>query len=164
MIKATCSEGRVKVEMEGAFLEILSETCAMLNSIYGGVPEHLQEGFAQEIHDKTAPGGLCWMTREQRRENAAKMLRELLARVEGKDKEPTSLGMRFEGEPVKGHPDPVGEPGEPGPPGVPEELLEELLEEFARAIYGDCSLEEMTRNAARMAMEKREAESGEGRT
>lgn len=122
MIKATCSEGRVRVEMEGAFLEILSETCAMLNSIYGGVPEELREEFARDIHDKTAPGGLCWMTKEQRREMTAKMLRELLAKVEGKDEEPEGLGMRFEGEPVKAD--------------------------------GDCSLEKMTRNAARMAMEK----------
>lgn len=132
MIKADCSEGRVKVEVEGAFIEILSETCAMLHSIYEGVPEHLREGFARGIHDKTAPGGMCWMTKEQRRENAAKMLRELLDRVEGKDKEGVGLGMRFEGEPVKAD--------------------------------GDCSLEEMTRNAARMAMEKKEAESGESGT
>ena len=132
MIKADCSEGRVKIEMEGPFINILAETCAMLHSIYDGVPEHLREEFAREIHDKTAPGGLCWMTREQRRENAAKMLRELLDRVEGKDKEGVGLGMRFEGEPVKAD--------------------------------GDCSLEEMTRNAARMAMEKKEAESGESGT
>jgi hypothetical protein len=117
----------------------------MLNSIYEGVPEALREDFAREIHEKTEPGGLCWMTREQRREKAAKMLRELLAQVEGKDEEPEGLGMRFEGEPVKGHPDPVGEPGEPGEPGVPVKA------------DGDCSLEEMTRNAARMAMEKKEA-------
>ena len=132
MIKADCSEGRVKVEMEGHFINILAETCAMLRSIYEGVPEHLREEFAREIHDKTAPGGLCWMTRKQRRENAAKMLRELLDRVEGKDKEGVGLGMRFEGEPVKAD--------------------------------EDCSLEEMTRNAARMAMEKKEAESGESGT
>lgn len=126
MIKATCSEGRVKVEMRGGFFEILSETCAMLHNIYEDVPEELREEFAQEIHHSTAPGGLCWMTREQQRENAAKMLRELLARVEGKDEEPEGLGVRFEGEPVKAD--------------------------------GDCSLEKMTRNAARMAMEKKEAE------
>ena len=149
MIKADCSEGRVKVEMEGPFINILAETCAMLRSIYDGVPEHLREEFAREIHDKTAPGGLCWMTREQRRENVAKMLRELLDRVEGKDKEGVGLGMRFEGEPVKGHPDPVGDPGELGVPVKADD---------------DCSLEEMTRNAARMAMEKKEAESGESGT
>ena len=146
MIKADCSEGRVKVKMEGPFTNILAETCAMLHSIYEGVPEYLREEFAREIHDETAPGGLCWMTREQRRENAAKMLRELLAQVEGKDKEGVGLGVQFEGEPVKGPPDPVGEPGEPGEPGVPVKADE------------DCSLEEMTRNAARMAMEKKEAE------
>lgn len=132
MIKVECNEGRVKVEMAGSFNNILAETCAMLHSIYEGVPEELREEFAQDIHDKTAPGGLCWMTREQRRENAAKMLRELLDRVEGKDKEGVGLGMRFEGEPVKAD--------------------------------GDCSLEEMTRNAARMAMEKKEAETGESDT
>ena len=56
----------------------------------------------------------------------------------GADEEPDGLGMRFEGEPVQGHPDPVGEPGEPGVPVQAD---------------GDCSLEEMTRNAARLAME-----------
>ena len=132
MIKATCSEGRVKVEMRGDFFEILSETCAMLHNIYEGVPEELREAFAREIRRNTDRGGLCWMTREQRRENAAKMLRELLAKVEGEDEEPEGLGMRFEGGPVKAD--------------------------------GDCSLEEMTRNAARMAMEKKEAESGESGT
>lgn len=145
MIKATCSEGRVKVEMKGPFINILAETCAMLHSIYEGVPEHLREEFAREIHQNTAPGGLCWMTREQRHEKAAKMLRELLDQVEGKDEEPEVLGMRFDGELVKGHPDPVGELGEPGEPGVPVKA------------DGDCSMEEMTRNAARMAMEKKEA-------
>ena len=129
MIKATCSEGRVKVEMRGDFFEILSETCAILNSIYGGMSEHLREDFAREIRRNTDRGGLCWMTREQRRENAAKMLRELLAKVVGKDEAAAGMGMRFEGEPVKAD--------------------------------GDCSLEEMTRNAARMAMEKKEAETGE---
>lgn len=143
MIKVECNERHVKVEMEGPFITILAETCAMLHSIYEGVPEHLREDFAREIHGKTAPGGLCWMTEEQRRENAAKMLRELLDRMEGKDKEGVGLGMQFEGEPVQGHPDPVGEPGEPG---------------VSVTADGDCSLEEMTRNAARMAMEKKEAE------
>ena len=132
MIKATCSEGHVKVEMRGDFFEILSETCAMLHNIYEGVPEELRGEFAQEIHHSTAPGGVCWVTREQRREKAAQMLRELLVKVEGKDEESEGLGMRFEGEPVKAD--------------------------------GDCSLEEMTRNAARMAMEKKEAETGESGT
>ena len=149
MIKVETNEGRVDIEMEGAFIEILLETCAMLNSIYEGVPEHLREDFAQEIHHSTAPGGVCWMTREQRRERAAKVLRELLAKVEGKNEEPEGLGMRFEGEPVKGHPDPVGEPGEPGVPVQAD---------------GDCGLEEMTRNAARMAMEKKKEETGESGT
>ena len=63
MIKVETNEGRVDIEMEGAFIEILSETCAILNSIYGGMPEHLREEFAREIHDETAPGGLCWMTK-----------------------------------------------------------------------------------------------------
>lgn len=126
MIKAEINEDRVELEMEGPFIKILAETCTMLNSIYEGVPEALREDFAREIQDKTAPGGLCWMTREQRREKAAKMLRELLAKVEGKGEETDVLGMRFEGEPVKAD--------------------------------GDCSLEEMTRNAARMAMEKKEAD------
>lgn len=126
MIKVETNEGRVDIEMEGAFMEILSETCAILNSIYGGMPEHLREDFAREIRRNTDRGGLCWMTKEQRRENAAKMLRELLAKVEGKGEETDGLGMRFEGEPVKAD--------------------------------GDCSLEEMTRNAARMAMEKKEAD------
>lgn len=126
MIKVEANEGRVEVEMEGPFLEIIAQTCQMLNGIYAGVPEELREEFAREIHDKTAPGGLCWVTRKQRREKAAEMLRELLDRVEGKDKEGVGLGMRFEGEPVKAD--------------------------------EDCSLEEMTRNAARMAMEKKAAE------
>lgn len=132
MIKAENNQGRVEIEMEGTFSDILAETCQMLHHIYGGVPEHLREKFAWTIHENTAPGGLCWMTREQRREKAAEMLRVLLDRVEGKDKEGVGLGMRFEGEPVKAD--------------------------------GDCSLEEMTRNAARMAMEKKEAESGESGT
>lgn len=153
MIKAEINEDRVELEMEGPFIKILAETCAMLHSIYEGVPEELREEFAREIHHSTAPGGLCWMTREQRREQAAKMLRELLAEVEGKGKEPEGLGMRLEGEPVQGHPDPVGALGEPGEPG---DLQTE--EDFARAIHGDCSLEEMTRNAARMAMENGTAE------
>lgn len=130
MIKVEINKDSVDVEMEGPFLEILAETCSMLHHIYEGVPEELREEFAQNIHDKTAPGGLCWMTREQRREQAAKMLRELLDRVEGKDKEGVGLGMRFEGEPVKAD--------------------------------GDCSLEEMTRNAARMAMENGKSEMKRG--
>lgn len=145
MIKVECNESYVDVEMEGPFIKILAETCTMLNSIYEGVPEALREDFAREIRRNTDRGGLCWMTREQRREKAAEMLRELLDRVEGKDKEGVGLGMQFEGEPVQGHPDPVGELGEPGVPGVPVKADE------------DCSLEEMTRNAARMAMEKKEA-------
>lgn len=152
MIKVETNEGRVEDEMEGPFINILAETCAMLHGIYDGVPEHLREDFARAIRRNTEPGGVCWMTREQRREQTAKMLRELLARVEGEDEEPEGLGMRFEGEPVKGHPDPVGEPGEPGVPGEPVKA------------DGDCSLEEMTRNAARMAMEKKEAETGESGT
>lgn len=155
MIKVESNERHVEVEMEGPFVTILAETCAMLHGIYDGVPEHLREDFARDIHNATAPGGLCWMTREQRRENAAKMLRELLAKVEGKDEEPEGLGMWFEGEPVKGHPDPVGALGEPGEPGEPDEPVK---------ADGDCSLEEMTRNAARMEMEKKEAESGESGT
>ncbi len=121
MIKVECNESHVKVEMEGHFIKILGETCAMLHSIYEGVPEHLREDFARGTHDDTAPGGLCWMTEEQRRDKVAEMLLELLAKVEGKDEEPEGLGMRFEGEPVKAD--------------------------------GDCSREEMTRNAARMAIE-----------
>lgn len=76
---------------------------------------------------------------------------------------PQVLSVQFEAEPVKGHPDPVGEPGEPGVP-------EELREEFARAIHGDCSLEERPetlrgwRWRRRMAMEKKEAETGESGT
>lgn len=159
MIKVETNEGRVDIEMEGAFIEILSETCAILNSIYEGVPEELREVFARAIRRNTDRGGMCWMTREQRRENAAKMQRELLAKVVGEDEAAAGMGMRFEGEPVQGHPDPVGELGEPGEPG---DLQTE--EDFARAIHGDCSLEEMTRNAARMAMEKKEAETGESGT
>jgi hypothetical protein len=145
MLKAESNQGKMEVELEGTVGEIIAETSAMLHCIYNSLHEDTREMFAEEIHQNTAPGGLCWMTREQRREKAAKMLRELLAQVEGKDEEPEGLGMRFEGEPVKGHPDPVGEPGDPGEPGVPVKA------------DGDCSLEEMTRNAARMAMEKKEA-------
>jgi hypothetical protein len=157
MLKAESNQGKMEVELEGTVGEIIAETSAMLHCVYNSLHEGTREMFAEEIHHNTAPGGLCWMTREQRREKAAKMLRELLARVEGKDEEPEGLGMRFAGEPVQRHPDPAGEPGERGVP-------EELREEFARAIHGDCSLEEMTRNAARMAMEKKEAESGESGT
>jgi hypothetical protein len=125
MLKAESNQGKMEVELEGTVGEIIAETSAMLHCIYNYLHEGTREMFAEEIHHNTAPGGLCWMTREQRREKAAKMLRELLAKVEGKDEEPEGLGMRFEGEPVKAD--------------------------------GDCSLEEMTRNAARMAMEKKEA-------
>jgi hypothetical protein len=124
MIKAESNQGKMEVELEGTVGEIIAETSAMLHCIYNSLPEGPREMFAEEIHQNTAPGGLCWMTREQRREKAAKMLRELLAKVEGEDEESEGLGMRFEGEPVKAD--------------------------------GDCSLEEMTRNAARMAMEKKE--------
>lgn len=125
MIKAESNQGKMEVELEGTVGEIIAETSAMLHCIYNSLHEGTREMFAEEIHQNTAPGGLCWMTREQRREKAAKMLRELLAQVEAVDEEPEGLGMRFEGEPVKAD--------------------------------GDCSLEEMTRNAARMAMEKKEA-------
>jgi hypothetical protein len=121
MLKAESNQGKMEVELEGTVGEIIVETSAMLHCIYNSLHEGTREMFAEEIHHNTAPGGLCWMTREQRREKAAEMLRELLAKVEGKDEEPEGLGMRFEGEPVKAD--------------------------------GDCSLEEMTRNAARMAME-----------
>ena len=122
MIKVESNQGKMEVELEGTVGEITAETSAMLHCIYNSLHEDTREMFAEAIHENTAPGGLCWMTREQRRERAAKMLRELLAKVEGEDEDPEGLGMRFEGEPVKAD--------------------------------GDCSLEEMTRNAARMAMEK----------
>jgi metal-dependent HD superfamily phosphatase/phosphodiesterase len=125
MIKAESNQGKMEVELEGTVGEIIAETSAMLHCIYNALHEDTREMFAVVIRQNTAPGGLCWMTREQRREKAAKMLRELLDKVEGEGEEPEGLGMRFEGEPVKAD--------------------------------GDCSLEEMTRNAARMAMEKKEA-------